>query len=153
MKKRLIISLITLFFLVPTPVLAEDSAQKESIPEATITLSADSGEEKELQFYDSEGFLTTLSVSVTSVSGEKQISLTNAKISMSFKIYIVGGNIIDAYGAQYRVAKGITVTGSSLSKDSSKQATYYVYCHTLLSSATRWLRANISTGELVVTYG
>lgn len=98
------------------------------------------------------GELTTITIESTRLSGEKKISLTNLNISMSFKIYISSGIITAVYGAAYTVS-GIEVTGTLLTKDSDYQATYRVYCISGFSTVTRWLRANISTGNIVVTYG
>jgi len=103
------------------------------------------------QFYDNEGNLVTISISRTrSSSNERIISYTSIKLSMSYKILIDNNRITNAYDPSYSTSYW-DVTSSNLSVDSSAQATYTLTCKKLLLTTTKWLRANIENGSLVIT--
>ena len=109
---------------------------------------------QEYQLYECEsGLLTTISVtSMSSLYGEHLIKMSSAALTMSFKIFVSNNNVIlSAYGGTYSSAIW-TVTSSSLVINTAKQATYTLNCTGFLGVTQKWLRVNISTGQIVVTY-
>lgn len=120
----------------------------------TITMDLQSNDTKTITYYDSEGLLTVLSVKASALSGEKKISVSNIKYSMSYKIYIAGSSprITNAYDPFYTFSNTVTILNSSLTVDSSYQATYTIRYKQGLLSTNKWLRVNINSGLLVVTH-
>lgn len=84
--------------------------------------------------------------------GEYTIHMSSAVITMSYKIYIENNRIVSVYGGQYTAGTGVSVTGTSLTRNSDVQATYLINCIYNQTYMTKWLRANISTGYLSVTH-
>ena len=137
----------------PLKIDAKCSESSEGKLETLICDLSDSHSET-LTFYDSDGLSTTITVSATSLSGEKKISLSNIMYSMSYKIRISGAvpKITSAYDGTYSFSFPVTVTSTTLSLDSSYQATYTIYYKQGFTSTNRWLRVNINSGSLVVTH-
>ncbi|MBR2801196.1 MAG: DUF5626 family protein [Erysipelotrichaceae bacterium] len=133
-------------------VYAEDTllSQKEKTPSYVFDLSLD--RDQTAQFSSDDGLLTTISiVSSRSVSGEKTVSVTNSQISLSYKVYISGNSITNAYDKSY-YSTYWNITSDVLTLDSSSQATYTVQCKRLLISTTKHLRATLNDGSLTVSY-
>ena len=108
-----------------------------------------STERQEYVFIDHEGLPTR--ITILNRGSEHIISMTNAKISLSFKIYVSGSTITNAYDGTYSSSYW-NITPVSLLVDSSTQATYTVNCKRLLISTQRYLRANLVDGSIVVSH-
>ena len=104
-----------------------------------------------IQFYDSEGYLTTITVTRSrSLVGERNVFVSNAQLQLSFTILIQNDVIIDAYNQHYHASTWI-VTGDSLVVNSGSQATYTVQCHQLMLYFSKYAQANISNGKLSIS--
>jgi len=72
---------------------------------------------------------------------------------MGLKIGISRGKITKAYDGNYTVKDSFKVKSTSLKVDMDQQATYKVTGKINFISSTRWLRADIESGTVEVTYG
>ncbi|MBQ1478277.1 MAG: DUF5626 family protein [Erysipelotrichaceae bacterium] len=151
MKKTIIIISILMNLMLPVNVYSECSVNN-SENEIPILICKEDEQCRTITFYDNEGLLTELSIrSIENARSERQISISNARLSMSFNISISNGYITNAYNGQYSTSYW-TVTGEYLAVDSSSQATYTLDCRRFLISTQKYLRANIVNGEIQVSY-
>ncbi len=148
--KRLL-SIIILMIISITPVCAEEqTTDQPQASAAKICFSLSSDEAQSFTVYDAAGIPVTISVTATAVSGEKHIQASNAMIHMSYYIYTASNNIVSAYNQNYILYKGDYVS-SSLSRNSSKKATYSVTSKRLFLTTTTKLTAEIQNDQLVVS--
>ncbi|MBR2595479.1 MAG: DUF5626 family protein [Solobacterium sp.] len=148
MIKKLLIVLCAII-MTTIPIKAQDVKTTEEQNEA-ISFSVDEAYQ-EYVFIDEKGILTTISVT-SSLNGEHLIKMQNEYLTMSYKIYINNSNqISSAYDGNYSVS-GYSVSSSSLTVDSSVQATYTITLSSLWITTSKYLRSNISSGSIVVTH-
>ena len=150
--KKLIVLILSLFFTIcPFQTSAESSSadQKDS-RETTISFDL-TDHDQSYTFIDKNGLETTISVTTNRLSGERTISASNTKLSLSFTIMISVNVIISAYNPSY-YSSYWTITSECLTIDLSTQATYTVTCKKLNITTNKYLRVNIINGELSITY-
>ena len=148
MIKKLLIVLCAII-MTTIPIKAQDVKTTEEQNES-IYFSVDEAYQ-EYVFIDDKGILTTISVT-SSLNGEHLIKMQNEYLTMSYKIYINNSNqISSAYDGNYSVS-GYSVSSSSLTVDSSVQATYTITLSSLWITTSKYLRSNISSGSIVVTH-
>lgn len=102
-----------------------------------------------ITFIDNSGDQTLLTVT-SNLDGEKQITLSNAYILLSYKIYISNNIITSAYD-EYYYTNYYTVVSDTLTINSNTKATYSVNCYKFLMHSVFNLTADISSGSLVIS--
>ncbi len=147
MKRILVFLFASLLAILPVNA---ESTEKNELSNDDALIFSINEEYQEYRFVDDAGLMTTISVT-SSRNGEHTISMENDRLRMSFKIYVSNNQIISAYGENY-YTNVYNVIASNLSVDSSVQATYTITIKKLLISTDKYLRANISTGSIVVTH-
>lgn len=151
---KLIVIVSMLLFLLPVfPVSAEENEDDSILSDSTkpvYSLNLNSNYQ-EIHFVDNSGLATTLTIRKTALNGERIIGLTNADITMHYKIMIVDDEIDDAYDAMC-TSNTWNITSHALTIDSNIQATYTVNMKKIILTAVRHLQAKIVNSEVQVSY-
>ena len=150
MKKIIIAILVILVFVgyLPKHVNAEEHNVSTTSHEKSFSFNL-TLKYQEYSFINEDGLLTK--VSVRGAAGERTISYSNNKIHASFKVFISNNVITSAYDK--KCSSGWwTITSDVLTRNSNYQATYTLSLKRLFVSTTRYLIANLSNGNLNVTF-
>lgn len=151
-KRIIIVVSVLLFLFLTVPIYAEE-IENPAIVDSTIptySLNINSNYQ-EIHFVDNSGLATTLTIRKTALNGERIIGLTNADITMHYKIMIVDDEIDDAYDAMC-TSNTWNITSHALTIDSRIQATYTVNMKKIILTAVRHLQAKIVNSEVRVSY-
>ncbi len=151
--KKITILLITLLFISGTSFNQINAENKEeiSLPSIqTFEFDLDSSYQSR-QFYDNEGYLTTITViKPKSAAEERHVFVSNVHLTLSYTVLIQNNRIVDAYNQSYQ-ANTWTVDNDSLIVNSNTRATYTVQCHYLSIHYSKYAQANLNNGVLTVT--
>ncbi len=128
----------------------EDNAVSTDSAKPVYSLNLNSNYQ-EIHFVDNFGLTTTLTIRKTALNGERIIALSNADITMQYKIMIIDDKIDDAYEATC-TSNTWNITSHALTIDSNTQATYTVNMKKIILTAVRHLRSKIVNSEVQVSY-
>ena len=134
-----------------SPVTSEEVCTASTSESAeTIVFSLDEPYQEQ-RYTDENGIVTTIRV-MNSLEGEHRITMSNVYMSMAFTIKVNSYNhITSAYNPYYNVYT-YNVQSAVLSVDSLMQATYTLSINYAGVFTQKYLRVNISSGTLNVTY-